>query len=77
MNTWITVPHGEFFVSVDPALWLTVRRCWALRGMPWFERPSQEGETLPEPITFLDFLIIAATCPCPEHMRALALDFTP
>lgn len=79
MTRWIEVAQGEFYVQVDPVLWQTVKLTWALRGIPWDEYLPESDEPLPEPIEFLDFLMITATCPCPEHMDALAreLGFNP
>ena len=74
MNLWIEIPHGEFFVCIDdPAAWRAVKIGFALRGL-WWEEYDPKPVPQPEPLSLADFLMVASSCPCPEHMDELARD---
>lgn len=76
MNLWVEIPHGEFLVRIDePDLWRNVKIGLALRGCWWAERDvGTEQAELPDPLDFTEFMMIAATCPCDQHMDELARD---
>lgn len=68
---WVKIPHGEFLVDIDDqGMWHAMKMEFIFRGLPWKERdnerPIHKGLSLPE------FYMIASTCPCPDHMTALA-----
>lgn len=75
MNRWIEIPHGRFLVRIDdPHLWLRMRVSFALEGLWWVELPTISGVDDMEPMTLPEFLLVASTCPCDEHMDELAKD---